>query len=109
MNGPLVAAILTIAALAFVTWFAWLAIYEPSPAKGGLSFLVWALPLFYSGGWAAGHSIGETTGALILLVFFGFLGWMREKAMSSGAKIGAAIREECIKRAGETEESIAPD
>ncbi len=98
VNGAAMAAVLTTAAFAFVIWFAWLGTYEPSPAKLWSSFAAWFLPLFYAGGWAAGWSIGETTGTLLLLIFFSFLAWVRQNAPFWGADLGQSMRDVWLER-----------
>ena len=98
MNGLAMAGVLTTAAFVFAIWFAWLGTYEPSRAKLCYSFAAWFLPLFYAGGWAAGWSIGETTGALLLLVFFSFLGWVRHQLPFWGADLGLSMREDRLER-----------
>jgi hypothetical protein len=77
MNGPLFAAIIVVATVAFTFWFAWYGIYEPPPLIVLASLFAWALPLFYAGGWALGLTLGETTSGLLLTILVGFLGWLR--------------------------------
>ena len=79
MNGPVFAAVLTLAALFSVIYMAWMGITEPRRLLAIGAFAIWALPLFYAGGWAAGATIMETTGALLMVLFVGALAWMRQE------------------------------
>jgi hypothetical protein len=93
MNGPALAFVLIAAAFAFTIWYAWVGIYAPNGKQIGLSLAIWFLPLFYGGGWAAGYNLKETTLALVLLIFFGMLGWFKTTTLEWGAQLGTAMRE----------------
>lgn len=93
MNAPLFAGILILSAFACVGWFAWVGIGKPSSTKAGLSLVGGALLLFYAGGWAAGYDFVEITSTLLLLLFFGFLGWLKTEAQFWGAELGSRFRQ----------------
>lgn len=89
MNAPLFAGILILSAFACVGWFAWIGIGKPSSTKAGLALVGGTLLLFYAGGWAAGYDFVEITFALFLMLFFGFLGWLKVEAPFWGAELGS--------------------
>jgi hypothetical protein len=80
MNGPLFAATIVSGVVLVTLWAIAMLKWEPRSLIRYTSFLVWALPLFYFGGWAKGIGAGETTAIAFVLAFLWFLSILRDKA-----------------------------
>ncbi|MEI6642147.1 MAG: hypothetical protein WCL10_08925 [Novosphingobium sp.] len=81
MNRPLLAGILVAAVVLSLAWFVWFATREPRRSVALVSLAVWAIPLFYAGGWSAGATTGETTLVLLLVITLVLLRVMRDNAL----------------------------
>ena len=80
MNQPVLAGVLAVAVVFSLVWFVWIGTREPRRSAAIAGFVVWAVPLFYVGGWSAGASLGETTFTFLMILGLLLIRLLRDAA-----------------------------